>query len=288
MARLAEVEAKAAARLAEAGVERARRDARLLLAAALEMDSAGVLAERDLELTAAQHDAFAALLDRRLAREPVSRILGRREFWSLDFELSPATLDPRPESETLVEALLDHVEDRNRAYRVLDLGTGSGCLLLALLSELPAARGLGIDLSEDAIATARRNAERLGFADRADFRRGDWGEGLETGSVDLLLCNPPYVGDSEWPELAPEVAGYDPRSALIAAEDGLAEYGRLGPEVARLLALGGLAAFEIGARQAESAAARLSGGGLALLETRHDLAGHPRCLLFGKQPAVKK
>ena len=279
---LAEVEAQAAARLAEAGVEAPRRDARILLAAALGLDSAGVLAGRERPLGAGELAAFETLLKRRIAREPVSRILGRREFWSLEFEISPATLDPRPESETLIEVLLDRLDDRSRPYLVLDLGSGSGCLLLALLSELPQARGLGVDISGEAVAVAARNAARLGLESRVDFRQGDWGAGLESGSFDLLLCNPPYVAEAEWPELAPEVATYDPRGALLAGEGGLAEYGRLGPEAARLLAAGGLAVFEIGAGQEKSAASRLAGQGLVLLEMRRDLAGHPRCLLFGK------
>lgn len=282
MTRLAEVEAEAVARLTEAGVESPRRDARLLLGAALRLDAGGVLAARDRLLDDAERAAFEALLRRRLAREPVSRILGRREFWSLEFALSPSTLDPRPESETLIEALLDRIEDRERAYRVLDLGIGSGCLLLALLSELPRASGLGVDISPEAVAAARTNAERLGFATRAAFAVGDWGAGLAAESFDILLCNPPYIAEAEWPELAPEVAGYEPRTALLAGEDGLAAYTRLGPEAARLLVPGGLAAFEIGAGQAETAAHRIAAGGLTLLEIRHDLAGHPRCLLFGK------
>lgn len=280
MPRLAEVQATAAARLAEAGIDSPRRDVRLLLCEATGLDTASMLAEGERELDPAQADAFESLLRRRLAREPVSRILGRREFWSLEFRLSEATLDPRPESETLIEAALDRLQDRERPYRILDLGTGSGCLLLALLSELPRARGLGIDISAEAVAMARENAESLGLAERAAFQAGDWGAGIEE-RFEILLCNPPYIAESELPELLPEVANYDPRGALFAG-DGLDAYRRLGPESARLLAPGGLAVFEIGASQAESAAAVLAPSGLELLETRDDLAGLPRCLVFGK------
>ncbi|MEX1306268.1 MAG: peptide chain release factor N(5)-glutamine methyltransferase [Rhodovibrionaceae bacterium] len=281
MPRLAEVERAAAERLAVAGVESPRRDVRLLLAASLGLDAGAVLAERGCELSAAQQADFARLLDRRLAREPVSRILGRREFWSLDFAISPATLDPRPESETLIEILLESLSQRAVAYRVLDLGTGSGCLLLALLCELPAASGLGVDRSPDALRTAAENAARLGLADRAAFQAGDWGAGLEPG-FDLLLCNPPYIAETEWPALAPEVADYDPRDALLAGPDGLAAYAEIAPQAYRLLAPGGLAAFEIGASQEQAVTALLTDSGLRWRETRRDLAGHPRALLFGK------
>ena len=284
MPRLAELQAEASSRLAKAGVEAPARDARLLLGEVLGLDTPALLAEGEREISPPDVQAFEALLQRRIAREPVSRILGRREFWSLEFQLSTATLDPRPESETLIEALLERLPDRARNYRVLDLGTGTGCLLLALLSELPQASGLGIDLVPEAVDTAQRNAERLGFKARAEFRVGDWGAGVEE-NFDILLCNPPYIAESEWRALAPEVADHDPRAALLAG-DGLAAYRRLGPEAARLLAPGGLAAFEIGAGQAESAATVLGESELKLLETRSDLAALPRCLLFGKARLV--
>ncbi len=284
MPRLAELEAEAVLRLAAAGVESPRRDARLLLGAALNLDAASVLAERNLEVGAEPAARFAEMLRRRQAREPVSRILCRREFWSLDFELSPATLDPRPESETLIETLLAALPERDRRYRVLDLGTGTGCLLLALLSELPQAEGMGIDIAQAAVETAARNAQRLGLARRAAFQTGDWGAGLEPG-FDILLCNPPYIAEQEWGALAPEVADYDPRAALLAGERGLAAYARIAPQAARLLVPGGLAAFEIGAGQAEPVQRLLRESGLEGIESRRDLAGHPRCLLFGK-PAL--
>lgn len=281
MTQLAEAERAAAARLAAAGVDSARRDVRLLLGAVLGLDSAGVLAERARRLSAQERAAFESLLERRLAREPVSRILGRREFWSLDFAISPATLDPRPESETLIEVLLDSLPQRAKAYRALDLGTGSGCLLLALLSELPSASGLGVDRSRAALRTAEENAARLGLAPRAGFQLGDWGEGLEPG-FDLLLCNPPYIAEPEWDALPPEVAGYDPREALIAGSDGLAAYAALAPQAFRLLVPGGRAAFEIGAGQERAVTRLLCASGLHWLETRRDLAGLPRAVLFGK------
>ncbi|HXP77293.1 MAG TPA: peptide chain release factor N(5)-glutamine methyltransferase, partial [Stellaceae bacterium] len=221
------------------------------------------------------------LLARRSAREPVSRILGYREFWSLRFELSAAALDPRPDSETLVESVLAALGARGRAFRILDFGTGSGCLLLALLSELPNAIGTGIDCSEGALETARRNAAALGLAGRARFVRGNWGDGL-TGKWDVILANPPYIPSHELPGLMPEVALYEPRPALDGGADGLEAYRALAPAIARLLAPTGIAALEVGAGQATAAAGIMAKAGLALRTIRHDLSGVDRCLVLGR------
>jgi release factor glutamine methyltransferase len=264
--------------LEAAGVDGARRDARLLLAHGLGITSEQVFAHPERPLTASQWARFTALATRCRAREPVSRILGRREFWSLEFKIAPATLDPRPESETLVDAVLNRLDDRSAATTILDLGTGSGCLLLALLSELPRARGLGIDIDPAALAVARENSEILGLSDRAAFRRSDWGRDL-TGSWRVIVSNPPYVPDSDIAALEPEVSRYDPRPALAGGADGLAAYRSLGPEVARLLAPGGLAAFEIGIGQAEAVETALEEAGLKSTARVEDAAGRTRCIL---------
>ncbi len=188
--------AETAARLAAAGIEEARREARVLLAAALGWDRAELLARNDVGLGDAARTRLAEMVARRASREPVARILGHREFWSLRFEIAPETLDPRADSETLIEAALAALDDRARPYRVLDFGTGTGCLLLALLSELPTAEGLGIDGATGAIEVARRNAAALGLAPRARFRLGDWGRGID-GAWDVILANPPYIASGE-------------------------------------------------------------------------------------------
>jgi release factor glutamine methyltransferase len=213
---------------------------------------------------------------RRAAGEPLSRLRGAREFWSLDFALSPETLDPRPESETLVAAALDAVPDRAARLRLLDLGTGTGCLLLALLSELPNAWGLGIDRAAGAAATARANAVALGLASRAAFIVGDWGEALR-GGFDFVVSNPPYIPSADIPALAPEVR-HDPLRALDGGPDGLDAYRALAPDLARLLR--GTALIELGAGQAPAAARIMRTAGLDVRGTRPDLAGIDRCLVL--------
>jgi release factor glutamine methyltransferase len=271
-----------AKRLAAAGIEEARREARLLLAEATGWEVASIVAHPERELNERQADGLAELLRRRVAREPLSRILGWREFWSLRFALGPDTLDPRPDSETLIEAALALV-GRNRTLSVLDLGTGSGCLLLAFLNEVPNARGLGIDLSQGAIAMAEANARSLGLAGRVRFRLGDWGTDLPE-QFDLVLCNPPYIPEGDIAGLAPEVARFDPLLALAGGSDGLDAYRRLSDELPRLLLPGGSAIVEIGAGQAPAAAAILAAGGLVPSGSRADLAGTVRCLIL-EQPA---
>jgi release factor glutamine methyltransferase len=271
--------AAATAQLSAAGISHARREARLLVAATLDWDAARVIAFPDVELPPEVNRRLQDMIARRSAREPVSRILGYREFWSLRFDLSPDTLDPRPDSETLIEATLAALDDRERAYRVLDFGTGSGCLLLSLLSELPNAVGTGVDLSEGALDTARRNAAALGLAGRARFVCANWGEGL-SGDCDVILANPPYIASVELGRLMLEVACYEPRLALDGGADGLRAYRALAPEIARLLAPDGIAVVEVGAGRAADATAILAEAGLALRAVRHDLSGVDRCIVL--------
>jgi len=270
--------AEVAGRLAGAGIGESRREARLLVAAATGLSNASVVAYPERGLSDAERRRLAMLVERRAGREPISRILGWREFWSLRFAIGPDTLDPRPDSETLVEAALEFA-DRAGPLRVLDLGTGSGCLLLAVLSERPLAEGLGIDLDPGALAVAAANAQALGLAGRARFRQGDWGEGI-AGRFDVILCNPPYVPSGMIAGLQPEVVGFDPPLALSGGPDGLAAYRRLAAWLPRLLAAGGRAFVEIGAGQADEVVPVLAAGGLRPLEGRSDLAGIVRCLAF--------
>ncbi len=274
---VAEAVVRLARRLAAAGVEDAAADARLLAVEALGIDRVAMHVDRDRPLTDAQTAALDRLARRREAREPVSRITGHREFWSLDFVLSPATLDPRPDSETLVQAALDRVPDRGRPLTILDLGTGSGCLLIALLAELPRARGIGVDISAEAAVAARRNAARLGVAGRADFLVSDWASALAL-RVDLVLCNPPYIARSETDSLAPEVARFDPDAALFGGLDGLDAFRELAPALPAVLNAGGWACLEVGAGQALTVMGLLGEAGLVELAAIEDLNGLKRCV----------
>jgi release factor glutamine methyltransferase len=272
-----------AGRLAGAGIGEARREARLLVAAATGLSDAAVVAYPERDLSDSERRRLTTLAERRAGREPISRILGWREFWSLQFAIGPDTLDPRPDSETLVEAALDFA-GRVRPLEVLDLGTGSGCLLLAVLSELPQACGLGVDINPGALAVAAANARALGLAGRARFRQGNWGERIAE-RFDIVLCNPPYIPSGMISGLQPEVAGFDPPLALAGGADGLASYRQLAAWLPRLLAAGGRAFIEIGDGQADEVVPLLAGGGLRALGSRSDLAGTVRCLAFGGSDA---
>lgn len=273
--------AAGARRLAAAGVPEPRREARLILAHALGVDALAVTGypERDVP----DVSRYEFLIGRRAAREPLSYLTGRREFWSLDFEVTPATLDPRPDSETLVEAALAAVPDPDAAPTILDFGTGTGCLLLALLSERPRANGIGIDVDPAAVAVARRNATRFGLAMRAHFAVGDWGAALD-GRFNLVIANPPYIPSAEIPGLEREVAEYEPRRALDGGQDGLDSYRRLARDIARLLAPdSGVAVLEFGVGQGDDVASLLVREGLVASRFARDLAGRRRCIVCRKR-----
>lgn len=266
------------ARLREAGVEAASRDAKLLLAEATGQDISRLVAFSERSLSADEMTSYEALLARRERREPVSRILGRREFWSLSFAVTADTLDPRPETEVLVEALLARLPGPDAEVRLLDLGCGSGCILLAMLSELGKAEGLGVDSSAAAVEVARSNAAALGLEDRAAFQVGDWAAGLE-GGWQAIVSNPPYIVESEIEDLAPEVSRFDPRQALSGGPDGLDAYRVLLPQAARLLAPEGLLALEFGIDQGDAVQRLAEAAGFAVRNTVQDLAGRDRCLI---------
>jgi len=269
----------ATALLSEAGIERPQAEARILMEAASGRSRSQIIAFPEQALTALQGIGFDAMVVRRCAREPISRILGHREFWSLNFAVGPATLDPRPDSETLVAAVLARIADRNADLLLLDLGTGTGCLLLALLSELPQARGIGVDISDSAVATASANAAALGLSARAEFRVGDWARDI-SAQCDVVVSNPPYIESMAIAGLAPEVARFDPLAALDGGADGLEAYRALLPQAAERLKPGGLLALEIGAGQTGAVQALARQAHLQPLEVARDLAGIERCLLF--------
>lgn len=262
--------AEAAMNLERAGIENPRREARLLF-----------------ELAGGDATRFKTYLARRAAHEPYSRIRGRREFWSLDLALSSDTLDPRPDSETLIDAALEHLSDRAAPLRVVDFGTGSGALLLAFLVEFPNASGLGIDILPGAVGTARANALALGLSSRAEFVfgdwRGDWSQddhGAARLGADIILANPPYIPSGAMASLQPEVVGFDPLAALDGGADGLDAYRALAPVFRDALNPGGFAFVELGLGQAGDVATIMAGSGLMMAGTRQDLARIERCLVL--------
>jgi len=265
--------------LARAAVLNPSLDARLLIAHALYLTRADLVTNPNRQLTEPETAAIDALIARRKNREPVARILGLREFWGLPFGLNEATLDPRPDSETLIETTLKSLRLGPWALspNILDLGTGTGCLLLALLHELPEATGLGLDISPRAVQQATENADRLGLASRADFRTNNWLEGL-TETFDIIISNPPYIKSADIPSLMPEVRNHDPSAALDGGADGLAAYRHLIPRLPDFLKPSGLVVFEIGQGQAKAVSALFRASGFTEITAHNDLAGIERCL----------
>jgi release factor glutamine methyltransferase len=269
--------AEARARLAAAGIEAAGLDARLLAAHVFDCGVGVLIGRPERPIDEAESTRFEAAVRRRLDHEPLAYILGDREFWSLSLRVTRDTLIPRPETETVVEAALAWHGQRGGPVRIVDLGTGSGCLLLALLAELPEAWGVGVDRSEPALAVAQDNAERLGVADRASFVCADWATAL-AGGFDLVVCNPPYIADGEWAELAPDVREFEPSLALRAGADGLAAYRAILPDLPRLVAANGAAFLELGGANAHEVSGLAATAGMQAAGITRDLAGRPRCL----------
>ncbi|WP_431305800.1 peptide chain release factor N(5)-glutamine methyltransferase [Sediminicoccus sp. BL-A-41-H5] len=268
--------------LRAAAIENPRLEARLLLAHAMSSSTEALLRDPRAPVPPEAIRRFRAALGQRLARLPMARILGEACFWTLELEVGPETLIPRADSETLIEAALaSGITPR----RILDLGTGTGCLLLAALSEFPAAWGLGLDLRPDAAALAARNAARNGLAGRAAFAAGDWASALN-GRFDLILSNPPYIESAVIPGLMPEVAEHEPPSALDGGPDGLDAYRRIIRDLPRLLAPGGLAVLELGEGQGPAVSALADEQGLPVAGLKADLGGIDRALIlkFSEKP----
>ena len=262
----------------QAGLDTPRLDARILIGHVAKLAPSLLFARAAETLTAAQAAEIDAFVRRRLAHEPVSRILGRREFWGLDFELNEATLDPRPDTETVVSAVLALKDVLPAAPRVLDLGTGTGCILIVILSELSRALGMGIDRDARAVAAARANADRLGVGARAMFRQGDWCAGV-TETFDLIVSNPPYIGESEKGALDVNVAAFDPPGALFAGMDGLEAYTALIPGARDRLAADGRLILEIGVTQADPVESILNHAGMTVESKVPDFSGRVRALV---------
>lgn len=270
--------------LRAAAIESPRIEARRLLAHALGCREEQLLRDPRAMVPAEAAAAFGALLRRRATREPMAYVLGRTGFWTLELEVSPATLIPRADSEAVVEAALAAYGDRDRPGRVLDLGTGTGALLLAVLSECPATWGLGVDISAKAARIAAGNAATNGLSGRAQFIVGDW-DAAVVGGFDLVVSNPPYIASGDIPGLMPEVSGHEPRLALDGGLDGLDAYRRLFGTLAARLRPGGRAVLEIGRGQGSAVSAIAEGYGLEGLEVACDLGGVDRALVFGLDPA---
>ena len=259
-------------------VHKQRREGGLLLRLATKLTREEVLGRGSRPVDRDLAQLFYSHISRRVRGEPISRIRGRREFWSLEFEITPATLDPRPDSEVLVDVVVRLLADRDMiSPSMLDLGTGSGCLLIALLSELPEATGVGVDIDAEAISIARRNAATLGVDRRATFVESNWSTGI-TGQFDVVIANPPYVPTDVIPELDSAVRGFDPVRALDGGKDGLFCYRAIAGALPKLLPAGGLAAFEVGEGQSCEVMSILRAAGMQAITEWPDLAGIQRCV----------
>lgn len=274
---LGQAHTAAARLLREARIETPQLDARLLLCHAAGLTHEAYVAGLDDALAPDAAARFGTYVERRLAGEPVSRIIGFREFYGRPFCIDQSTLDPRPDTETVIEAALAMV-DCEAPLDILDLGTGSGCILVTLLAELPKVIGLGIDKSLPALEIARANAQILGVGDRANFVAGDWLEPID-GTFDLVVANPPYLSVADMAALSPEVRDHDPKAALDGGRDGLSAYRRIAPQLRKALRPGGFALFEVGQDQAQAVLRLLAESGLEVGEGQNlwrDLAGRPR------------
>ncbi|HEV2530603.1 peptide chain release factor N(5)-glutamine methyltransferase [Phenylobacterium sp.] len=274
-------------RLQRAGLPGPVIDARLLVEAAAEASRADIVTDPYRELTPEQEARLDDYLGRREHREPVSQILGRKGFWKIMLQVNANVLTPRPDTESVLDVVLKDFPEQ-AAWNVLDLGVGSGAILLAILAERPAARGLGVDVSEDAIAVARDNAAALGLAGRAALLRGDWSAGLADAEFDLVVSNPPYIATEVIATLEPEVAQYEPRIALDGGPDGLDAYRILAPEILRVLKPGGRFAVEIGYDQKDAVEALFKISGAVDVRTTRDLADRDRVVAGSKNPLETK
>ena len=259
--------------LQQAGISDAGREARLLMRWACDLSGAGLAARLEEDAEPEQETRFAIGLERRAGREPLSHITGRRQFWDRDFRVTLDVLDPRPETEVLVAEALN----RGPFGRILDLGTGTGCILVTLLSLWPDAKGTGTDISRAALAVARGNAEEAGVLDRIDLVEADWLDGL-SGTYDLIVSNPPYLAEGEIPGLEPEVRNHEPQQALTPGGDGLDAYRQIATGIAGLMTPGGYLMLEIGPTQSVEVSAILAAGGLNVNSVLPDLDQRPRVI----------
>ncbi len=276
--RLSDFIAFAVTRLRNAHIDNPALDARLLIAHGLKLDRAQLLSQKDRVLNEKEMHLLNVFIECRARHESVARIVMEREFWSLPFGLNEATLEPRPDSETLIEVALKSITKHDAALRILDIGTGTGCLLLSLLHELPNATGLGVDLAPRAVEQAKENAEKLNLKNRVTFQTNNGLDGI-TESFDIIISNPPYIAHKDILALAPEVKNFDPKLALDGGKDGLNAYRHLIPLLRARLKPKGMAVFEIGYNQSMPATALFKAAGFTEVTTHRDLGGNDRCLL---------
>jgi len=269
-------------RLEAAGLSGPVIEARLLVEAAADATRADIVGDPYRELTPGQEATLDDYLARRERREPVSHILGRKGFWKIMLNVTPDVLTPRPDTETVVEYVLRDFPE-HAAWSILDLGVGSGAIILSILAERPAAKGLGVDVSEEALAVARDNAANLGLASRLALLRGDWTEGLGEATFDLVVSNPPYIATEVLATLEPEVRDHEPRVALEGGPDGLTHYRRLAPEILRVLKPGGRFAVEIGYDQKDAVEALFHDAGAVSVTTIRDLGDRDRVVVGAKK-----
>jgi release factor glutamine methyltransferase len=268
--------------LKDAGIELPHLDARVLLLAASGHDAHTLVRAPETILSPKEFYLYLQMVARRVRREPVAYITQKKSFWSLDFDVSCDTLIPRPDSETLIETALAWMKSRSRPYRIVDVGTGSGCLLLSLLSEFPLASGIGVDVSEKALEVAARNARHLGLDQRSQWKKSFWLDGIEP-DVDVLISNPPYIPTAEIDTLQDDVAKYEPRLALDGGEDGMNPYRILAETAASILTPEGLVIVEIGAEQCADVSRIFSQRGWLQRHVAKDLGGIERCIVFTVQ-----
>jgi release factor glutamine methyltransferase len=263
------------------GHQNARLDVKVLAEFFLKVSPIDQALEGHMTVLPAQEDIFMAAVARRLKFEPVSQIIGEKEFWSLSFKVTKDTLTPRPDSETLIEVALETIQDKNLPLKILDLGTGTGCLLLSLLSEFSHAQGLGVDQSEAALEVAKFNAETLGISGRARFIKSDWFENIpQAEKFDIIISNPPYIALSEKNSLSKDVKDYEPASALFADEEGLSDYKALAIKVSDHLTNDGFAIFEFGHKQAAEVTKIMKSSGAKKVTIHKDLAGNDRAAVI--------
>ena len=278
---LATLRKKIEARLRKKGIEEAPLDARLLISHIIPVTEIDFAINADQTVSNEQQNLIDILVQKREKRIPMSQIFGEKEFWSLSFKVTRDTLTPRPDSETLIEVALNEFEDKNATLSILDLGTGSGCLLLTLLSELKNATGLGIDVSTSAIKVANENATDLSLNNQASFLKSNWFEKLsKTKKFDLIIANPPYIGLNEKPELTPEVCEHEPYSALFAGEEGLDDYRIIAADISSYMSEKSIIILEIGYRQSSAVIDIFEQKGFKNINVFQDLGGRDRCLLI--------
>lgn len=273
---------QAAQQLLQAGIESPKLDARVLLAYALGIASQDV-ATGQRSISDSDRSVFQGLLERRLAREPLAYITGVKEFWSLEFDVGPGVLIPRPETELMLEETERLYRKHDAPLEALDLGTGSGAILISFLKCYPRATGMGIDASDVALGWAMRNAEKHDVDERSRFRKGNWAQGIDE-SFDLIFANPPYIDAADMASLSPDVGRHEPHDALKGGPDGLDAYRTLAPQIAGRLKPGGHALVEMGKGQTEAVKAVLEAAGLKVERILDDLAGIPRCAVAARSP----